>query len=68
MSTLSQYLEREKLTQSAFADRLGVKQSFVSRLIRGEAMPSLKTAVRIAEVTGGAVPVTAWFDAPEAAE
>lgn len=68
MTPLAQYLHREKLTQSAFAERLGVRQSFVSRLIRGEAKPSLGTAFRIEKLTGGEVPAASWSIRSEAAE
>jgi transcriptional regulator with XRE-family HTH domain len=60
MTKLSQYLEQGKLTQGAFALRLGVTQATVSRLVSGKAKPGLELAVAIERTTGGKVPVGAW--------
>lgn len=61
MMTLAQYLHSENLTQAEFARRLGVNQATVSKLASGERRStSIETARRIAAVTGGAVPITAW--------
>lgn len=62
MMTLAQYLESENLTQADFAKLLGVTQATVSKLTGGShrRFPSVETAKRIATVTGGRVPITAW--------
>ena len=60
MNQLSQYLTREGVTQSAFAERLGLTQATVSRLASGLLRPRLDTALAIERITAGAVPVESW--------
>ena len=55
MSTLSEYLKSERISQSAFASQIGITQSVVSKLAAGVVTPSLATALRIEAVTGGKV-------------
>lgn len=62
MSNLHEYLSREGLTQRAFASLVGVDQSIVSRLKKGEMTPSLPLAARIERATGGAVPMESWVE------
>jgi len=52
---LSTYLEQEGLSAAAFAARLGVPASTVTRIMRGERTPRLETARKIEAATGGAV-------------
>lgn len=47
-SNLSQYFEKTGETQQAFADRLGVAQPHISRIVNGASAASLELAVRIA--------------------
>lgn len=61
MMNLAQYLESTGETVAAFAVRVGLNRVSVSRLKHGHQRPSWETAERIAEATGGAVPVTAWI-------
>lgn len=42
--------KRREMTQSAVACEAGISQEYVSQLERGEKIPSLKTAQRIARV------------------
>lgn len=58
MMTLKQYLDSNSLTQSQFADRVGVKQATISRL-NGRS-PGLDLARKISEATEGDVPVFSW--------
>lgn len=58
--TLTQYLEREGLTDAQFADKIGVERSTVTRLRAGQ-MPSSKTLLAIIEITGGEVTANDFF-------
>ena len=66
MEALKQYLDREKISQSAFAETLGVTQGAVSRWLAGAA-PKRKLMVKIENATHGAVPIASWFPAREGA-
>ena len=61
MSALKPYLADQNLSQKAFALRLSVDPSIVSRLANGQMLPSLELAVQIERETGGAVPATSWI-------
>ncbi len=71
---LKKYLAREKLKPAAFAARIGVSASTVTRFLRRERQPSLDLMRKIAEATGGEVaelqdfladsPVVALTDLP----
>lgn len=52
MKVLGAYLDKQGLTQTEFARRIGVSQSVVSDIINGEHSPSLDTLVRISKETG----------------
>lgn len=60
MSSLKQYLDAAKITQSAFAEQIGVSQGTVSKLCSNLASPSWRVAALINKETGGAVPLSAW--------
>lgn len=60
METLNRYLKSNNLSQSAFADRVGVNQATISKLVRGTIMPSIGLALAIQRETAGAVPVDVW--------
>ena len=62
MSKLQSYLEAQNMTQQAFAAKIAVDQSVVSRLARGLMKPRLRLAVSIERATNGYVPVGAWVD------
>jgi transcriptional regulator with XRE-family HTH domain len=53
--TLHDFLQSTGQTPSAFAARLSVAPSTVSRWLSGDRRPSLSVMVRISEITGGAV-------------
>lgn len=67
MMTLAEYLHSTGETVSAFAERISLDRVSVSRLKNGRQRPSWKTAERIAEATGGRVPVEAWASRGEVA-
>lgn len=54
---LATYLRRNGLTAAEFAKQFGWSKSFVSRLVKGERTPSVKTAKEITAATAGAVPL-----------
>ena len=54
---LREYLEREKISPSAWAKKVGIPQPVISRFLSGERGVSLATALRIQEVTDGLVRV-----------
>lgn len=58
--TLSEYLTRNGISQSSFAEELGIAPSTVSRWISGEIAPSFTMAWRIERVTHGAVQPNDW--------
>lgn len=49
---LSDYFDAGPETQSAFAARLGISKSYLSKIVAGQAAPSLAVAVRIAAAAG----------------
>jgi transcriptional regulator with XRE-family HTH domain len=53
--TLHDFLQSTGQTPSAFASRLSVAPSTVSRWLSGDRRPSLAVMVRISEITDGAV-------------
>jgi DNA-binding transcriptional regulator YdaS (Cro superfamily) len=65
MTFLAQHLADQKISQKAFAGRLGVDPSIVSRLVNNGMRPSLELAVAIERETGGVVTASSWI--PEVA-
>jgi DNA-binding transcriptional regulator YdaS (Cro superfamily) len=69
MTFLAQHLAEQKISQKAFAVRLGVDPSIVSRLVNNGMRPSLELAVAIERETGGAVTASSWIPlAPDATQ
>lgn len=60
MSKLKSYLTLKRMSQRAFAARIGVDPSIISRLTRGEMTPSLQLAVEIEAATKGFIPAKSW--------
>lgn len=60
MSKLSDYRKIAKLTQSAFAERIGTSQKHVSELEAKRADPSFDIAKKIEIETEGAVLIEDW--------
>lgn len=52
---LSDYLKKHELTQSAFAERVGVTQGMVAHWVTGKHRVSAESAVKIEAATDGAV-------------
>lgn len=57
---LAEYLAHENQTQAEFAARLGLTQGNVSKMCRGQRLPSLPLAAEIERATGGLVPMSVW--------
>lgn len=58
---LTAFLKHEGILQSAFADRVNVRSSTITRLLNGERTPSLSLAHRIFEQTQGKVTQSDWL-------
>jgi DNA-binding transcriptional regulator YdaS (Cro superfamily) len=57
---LARFLAAKRLSQSAFARRIGTSGAVVCRWLSGNRTPSTHFALAIARETKGAVPVKAW--------
>ena len=64
MDNLSQFLKTKSIRQQEFADAISISRPYLSLLLSGQKRPSLDLALRIADATGGAVPVTSWRREP----
>lgn len=64
--TLSDYLSRMEMTETAFAAKLGVAQVTVNRYVRGARFPDRDTILKIERATDGRVAPADWYK--EAAE
>ena len=60
MLTLRDYIQANRVRQKDLAERLGVTQATVSRLVTGAARPSVELAAAIKRETGGAVGFEVW--------
>ena len=56
--------QAEGVGQAQLAEQLGIRQPTLSNLETGRKKPGLRLAVRIAELTSGAVPVHSWVESP----
>lgn len=68
MEQLRTYLDQNDIRRSAFADAVGVSRGYVTELLNGSKTPGLHLAVKIASVTHGAVPPSAWVVDAECSE
>lgn len=62
MNILRKYRHDAEVRQSDFADEVGVSQATISKIERGEILPSLKLAAIIEKATRGAVTATSWIE------
>jgi transcriptional regulator with XRE-family HTH domain len=67
---LPDYLKRENITPSGFAESMGMPSSTITRILRGERRPSFEVVRRISKATNGEVALPEDFEIPtaEAAE
>lgn len=61
---LADYLIENNMTQQAFADAIGVRQSSVSKWLQGLSRPSWPVIKKIREVTDGAVSADDFIELP----
>jgi len=60
---LKQYLEENSLSQREFGERIGVRQSVVSRWVSGKAYPDWECSLpRIIKATGGKVDANSFVE------
>ena len=59
--TLHEYLETRSLTQSAFAERIGVSSEAVNQWVKGKRIPRPEFIRGIECETEGAVAAADWF-------
>jgi DNA-binding XRE family transcriptional regulator len=62
MSALAAYMAREGLTDEALGRLVGRERSTITKLRLGQARPSLDLAVKIAALSKGDVPPTAYAE------
>ncbi|AZV00253.1 Cro-like protein [Paracoccus phage vB_PkoS_Pkon1] len=61
MSTLRDYIKSQpRKSRKEWADCFGISRPYLYGLMEGTRHPSLDVALRIADITEGAVPVMAW--------
>jgi plasmid maintenance system antidote protein VapI len=68
MTHLQTYAHTFGGKQRDLAEAFGISQPHLSLLLAGKKRPSLELAVRIEQMTGGAVPATSWVDDQEKTE
>ncbi len=61
MDSLATYLAQSRKTQRWLAAQIPVRPATVCAWLQGRATPRPEHMRRIDEVTGGAVPISAWF-------
>lgn len=60
--TLEEFLAAEKLSEAAFAGRLGVSQVTIHRYVKKQRFPDRETILRIESVTDRKVKPADWFE------
>lgn len=58
------WMKKVGASNAGLARSVGVTRASVSGWVRGACVPSLGPALRLAEITGGYVPVEAWTRSP----
>ena len=61
MQNLRQHIDHLGISQTAFAERLGVSKSYLSQILSGKREPSRDMIQRIDKATDGRVPPAVWF-------
>jgi transcriptional regulator with XRE-family HTH domain len=64
---MTRWREANGISQTAASEMAGVSQASWSDWENGKKRPQIEQALRLAHITGGAVPVEAWAPPPEAA-
>jgi plasmid maintenance system antidote protein VapI len=63
-SAFSRWLDRRGQTRGWAAEKLGVTRTYIDKLCRSDASPSLALAAKVERLTGGAVSATMWSVQP----
>ena len=61
MQKLRHHIDRLGISQTAFAERLGVSKGYLSQILSGKREPSRELIQRIDQATEGHVPPAVWF-------
>jgi transcriptional regulator with XRE-family HTH domain len=62
---LAAYLSENNLTETAFAQIVGVSQVTINRYVQGKRFPDPGIIIRIETLTGGKVAPSDWYAARE---
>ena len=65
--TLTEWIKRERSSQSEVARRLGVQRQAVQQWCARTTTPTLYFALAVCAITGGDVPPDSWLDVREQA-
>lgn len=60
MTPLADFMTKAKLTDAVLARQVGRDRTTITKLRRGQALPSLDLALKISSLSKGAVPPTAY--------
>lgn len=60
LAVLAGWISEAGMTQAEFAETCGIHYTAMSRIMNSQRVPTRATAVKIAEVTKGAVPASHW--------
>lgn len=58
---LKSYLQKNDLTETAFASKAGIPQATINRYVRGERFPTLEMIRKLDAATEGAVTFRDWY-------
>lgn len=61
MQNLRDHIDTLGISQSAFADQLGLSKGYLSQILSGQRAPSRELIQKIDRVTHGEVPPSVWF-------
>jgi len=59
--TLKQFTDKYGTSTAFLARKLGVSRAHMHKIIRGDALPSRKLALKIEEWTENDVPIETWY-------
>jgi transcriptional regulator with XRE-family HTH domain len=60
MQQLVDYLEKQGISRAQAARDLGISKSYMTEILKGDAVPGRALIFKIDDWTGGAVAVTSW--------
>lgn len=64
---LKQFIKDSGVSQREWAQRLGITEGYLSRILSGEKKPSLDLAAEIERQTGKAIMAASWSTPPDLA-